>query len=33
VVAGLGSWLLVRALGRAGVLDAFPAGREVAGEV
>jgi energy-coupling factor transport system substrate-specific component len=32
VVAGLGGWLLVRALGRAGVLDAFPAGREVAGE-
>ena len=33
VVAGLGSWLLVRALSRAGVLDAFPAGREHAGEV
>ena len=32
VVAGLGSWLLVRALARAGVLDAFPAGRELAGE-
>lgn len=28
VVAGLGSWLLVRALARAGVLDAFGAGRE-----
>jgi energy-coupling factor transport system substrate-specific component len=33
VIAGLGGWLLVRALGRAGVLDAFPAGREHAGEV
>jgi len=33
VIAGLGGWLLVRALGRAGVLDAFPAGRELAGEV
>ncbi len=33
VVAGLGGWLLVRALGRAGVLDAFPPGREHAGEV
>lgn len=32
-VAGLGGWLLVRALGRAGVLDAFPPGRELAGEV
>lgn len=32
IVAGLGGWLLVRALGRAGVLDAFPAGRELAGE-
>ena len=32
VVAGIGSWLLVRALGRAGVLDAFPAGRDLAGE-
>jgi len=30
VIAGLGGWLLVRALGRAGVLDAFPAGRELA---
>jgi energy-coupling factor transport system substrate-specific component len=27
-VAGLGGWLLVRALGRTGVLSAFPAGRE-----
>lgn len=32
LVAGLGGWLLVRALGRAGVLDAFPAGRELADE-
>lgn len=28
IVAGLGGWLLVRALGRTGVLSAFPAGRE-----
>ena len=28
VVAGLGGWMLVRALGRTGVLSAFPAGRE-----
>jgi energy-coupling factor transport system substrate-specific component len=28
VIAGLGGWLLVRALGRTGVLSAFPAGRE-----
>jgi energy-coupling factor transport system permease protein len=28
VVAGLGGWLLVRALARAGVLSAFPAARE-----
>ena len=28
VVAGLGGWLLVRALARTGVLKAFPAGRE-----
>jgi energy-coupling factor transport system permease protein len=28
VVAGLGAWMLVRALGRTGVLSAFPAGRE-----
>jgi len=33
VVAGLGGWLLTRGLARAGVLDAFPAGRELAGEV
>ena len=30
VVAGLGGWLLVRALATAGVLDAFGAGREAA---
>ena len=28
VVAGLGSWYLVRGLARTGVLDTFPAGRE-----
>lgn len=28
VVAGVGGWLLVRALAAAGALDAFPAGRE-----
>lgn len=28
LVAGLGGWLLVRALTRTGVLNAFPAGRE-----
>jgi len=28
LIAGLGGWLLVRALARTGVLDAFPAGRE-----
>ena len=28
IVAGLGGWLLVRALTRTGVLSAFPAGRE-----
>lgn len=28
VIAGLGGWLLVRALSRTGVLTAFPAGRE-----
>jgi energy-coupling factor transport system substrate-specific component len=33
VVAGLGGWLLTRGLARAGVLDAFPAGREHAAEV
>lgn len=33
VVAGIGGFLLVKALARAGVLDAFPAGREQAAEV
>lgn len=33
VIAGLGGWLLVRALARAGVLDAFGAGREEAEQV
>ncbi|HUQ00051.1 MAG TPA: ECF transporter S component [Aeromicrobium sp.] len=33
VIAGLGSWLLVRALARTGVLDAFGAGREAATDV
>jgi energy-coupling factor transport system permease protein len=33
VVAGVGGFYLVRALARAGVLDAFPAGREQAAEV
>ncbi|MFT4299697.1 MAG: ECF transporter S component [Aeromicrobium sp.] len=28
LIAGVGGWLLVRALARAGALDAFPAGRE-----
>ena len=28
LIAGLGSWLLVRALARTGVLNAFPSGRE-----
>ena len=28
LIAGLGSWLLVRALARTGVLGAFPSGRE-----
>jgi energy-coupling factor transport system substrate-specific component len=28
LIAGLGGWLLVRALARTGVLGAFPAGRE-----
>jgi energy-coupling factor transport system substrate-specific component len=32
VVAGLGGWLLVRALAQTGVLDAFGPGREAAGE-
>jgi ABC-type thiamin/hydroxymethylpyrimidine transport system permease subunit len=29
----VGGWLLVRALARAGVLDAFPAGRRLDGSV
>ena len=33
VVAGLGSWLLVRALARTGALSRFAAGREVTGRV
>lgn len=33
VVAGFGGYALVRALARAGVLDAFPAGREQVSEV
>ena len=33
VVAGFGGYALVRALARAGVLDAFPAGREQVAEV
>jgi energy-coupling factor transport system substrate-specific component len=33
VIAGLGGWALVQALARAGVLDAFPVGREQAVEV
>jgi energy-coupling factor transport system substrate-specific component len=33
VVAGLGGFFLVKALARAGVLDAFPAGREQVSEV
>jgi energy-coupling factor transport system substrate-specific component len=28
VIAGLGGWLLTRALARTGVLDRFPSGRE-----
>lgn len=28
VIAGIGSWALVRSLARTGVLDAFPSGRE-----
>ena len=28
LIAGIGGWLLVRALGRTGVLGSFPAGRE-----
>lgn len=33
IVAGLGGWLLVQALARAGALDAFSAGREQAAKV
>jgi energy-coupling factor transport system substrate-specific component len=33
LVAGVGGWLLVRGLARAGALDAFPAGREQVTEV
>lgn len=33
VIAGLGGWLLVRALARAGALDSFEPGREVAAKV
>ncbi len=33
VVAGIGGFLLVQALARAGVLDAFPAGREQVNDV
>jgi energy-coupling factor transport system permease protein len=33
IIAGLGSWLLVRALARTGVLSAFPSGREQQAEV
>jgi energy-coupling factor transport system substrate-specific component len=33
VIAGLGSWLLVRALARTGALSRFAAGREVTGRV
>lgn len=33
IVAGLGSWLLVRALARTGALSRFEAGREVTGRV
>lgn len=33
VIAGVGGWLLTRALAKAGVLDAFGAGREAATEV
>jgi energy-coupling factor transport system substrate-specific component len=33
VVAGIGGWLLVRALAKAGVLDSFGAGREAAAQV
>jgi energy-coupling factor transport system substrate-specific component len=30
VIAGLGAWLLVRALARTGVLAPFPSGRDQA---
>jgi energy-coupling factor transport system substrate-specific component len=33
IVAGLGSWLLVKALARTGALNRFAAGREVTGRV
>ncbi|WP_332662469.1 ECF transporter S component [Aeromicrobium sp.] len=33
LIAGVGGWALTRALARAGVLDAFPAGREQVSEV
>lgn len=33
VIAGVGGWLLVRALGRAGVLDSFGVGRDVTASV
>lgn len=33
VIAGLGGWLLVRALARSGALDSFAAGHEVAAKV
>lgn len=33
IIAGLGSWLLVRALAQTGVLSAFPSGREQQPEV
>jgi energy-coupling factor transport system substrate-specific component len=29
LIAGLGGWALVRALGKAGALNAFPPGQEV----
>jgi energy-coupling factor transport system substrate-specific component len=32
VVAGIGGWLLVQALARTGVLDAFGPGRDAAAE-
>ncbi len=33
VIAGLGGFYLVQALARAGVLDAFPVGREQVDEI